>query len=185
MSVRLKIALTIFLTGLLTAVGVIATVLFAFQRFDHESTYYRADAFLQRVVTLHPGMFDMQERFPQEFTEFLRNLVLFEPDTQLYLLNSQGTVLASSGEVVLPKDYKVALGPVMEAIGSAPMPYVLGNDPERMDASVVIAARSLRRTVIRSEAAVPGYLYLVSHKRTLPEGRLAALQVPLRNPHWC
>jgi signal transduction histidine kinase len=182
MSVRLKIALTIFLTGLLTAVGVIATVLFAFQRFDHESTYYRADAFLQRVVTLHPGMFDMQERFPQEFTEFLRNLVLFEPDTQLYLLDSQGAVLASTGEVVLPQGFKVALGPVMEAIGTTPMPYVLGDDPERLDASAVIAARSLRRAVIRNEAAVPGYLYLVSHKRTLPEGRLAALQSTFAQP---
>ena len=43
MSVRLTIALTIFLTGLLTAVGVVVTVLLAFQRFEHESTYYRAD----------------------------------------------------------------------------------------------------------------------------------------------
>ena len=182
MSVRLKIALTIFLTGLLTAVGVIATVLFAFQRFDHESTYYRADAFLQRVVTLHPDMFLLQERFPQAFTDFLRNLVLFEPDTQLYLLDSQGTVVASTGEVVLPKGFKVALGPVMQAIGSTPMPYVLGDDPERMDASAVIAARPLRRAVIRNAGDAPGYLYLVSHKRTLPEGRLAALQSTFAQP---
>ena len=34
MSVRLRIALTIFITGALTAIGVIATVLFAFQRFE-------------------------------------------------------------------------------------------------------------------------------------------------------
>ena len=99
MSVRLKIALTIFLTGLLTAIGVVVTVLLAFQRFEHESTYYRADAFLQRVVTLHPDILATQERFPEEFTGFLRNLVLFEPDTQLYLLASDGTVLASSEEI--------------------------------------------------------------------------------------
>ena len=182
MSVRLKIALTIFLTGLLTAVGVVATVLFAFQRFDHESTYYRADAFLQRVVTLHPDMFALQERFPQEFTEFLRSLVLFEPDTQLYLLDSRGTVVASTGEVLLPPGFKVALGPVMEAIGAKPMPYVMGDDPERMDASAVIAARPLRRAVIRNDGDAPGYLYLVSHKRTLPEGRLAALQSTFAQP---
>ena len=182
MSVRLKIALTIFLAGLLTAAGVVATVLFAFQRFDHESSYYRADAFLQRVVTLHPDMFALRERFPQEFTEFLRSLVLFEPDSQLYLLDSQGTVLASTGEVVLPKGFKVALGPVMEAIGDTPMPYVLGDDPERMDASAVIAARPLRRAVIRNEVEVPGYLYLVCHKRILPEGRLAALRSTFAQP---
>ena len=40
-----------------------------------------------------------QERFPDEFNGFLRNLVLFEPDAQLYLLDGQGTVVASTGEV--------------------------------------------------------------------------------------
>ena len=182
MSVRLKIALTIFLTGLLTAVGVVVTVLLAFQRFEHESTYYRADMFLQRVVTLHPDILVMQERFPQEFTGFLRNLVLFEPDTQLYLLGSDGTVLASTGDVQLPAGFKVALGPVMEAIGTTPMPYVLGDDPERMDASAVVAARPLLRAVIRNESRVAGYLYLVSHKPNLPEGRLAVLKNAFTQP---
>ncbi|MFM2274900.1 MAG: hypothetical protein RL211_772 [Pseudomonadota bacterium] len=182
MSVRFKIALTIFLTGLLTAIGVVATVLFAFQRFEHESTYYRASAFLDRVVTLHNDMFAMQERFPDEFNGFLRNLVLFEPDTQLYLLDSEGTVIASTGEAQLPKGFKVALGPVMEAVGPAPMPYVLGDDPERMDASAVISARALRRAVIRNDPTVVGYLYLVCHKTTLPQGRLAALQGTFARP---
>ncbi len=182
MSVRLKIALTIFLTGLLTAVGVVVTVLLAFQRFEHESTYYRADMFLQRVATLHPDMLAMQERFPQEFTGFLRNLVLFEPDTQLYLLGSDGTVLASTGDVRLAPGFKVTLGPVMEAIGSSPMPYVLGDDPERMDGSAVIAARPLRRSVIRNESSAAGYLYLVCHKANLPEGRWAVLKNTLAQP---
>ncbi len=182
MSVRLKIALTIFLTGLLTAVGVVVTVLLAFQRFEHESTYYRADMFLQRVVTLHPDMLAMQERFPQEFTGFLRNLVLFEPDTQLYLLGRDGTVLASTGDVQLPPGFKVTLGPVMEAIGSTPMPYVMGDDPERMDGSAVVAARPLRRALIRNESSAAGYLYLVCHKANLPEGRWAVLKNTLARP---
>jgi signal transduction histidine kinase len=182
MTVRLKIALTIFLTGLLTAVGVIATVLFAFERFEHESTYYRASGFLDRVVTRHSDILDLQARFPDEFNSFLSNLVLYEPDTQLYLLDSLGTVKASTGEAQLPPGFKVALGPVMEAIGNAPMPYVMGDDPERMDATAVIAARPLRRAVIRSEPAVAGYLYLVSHKRGLPQGRLAALRSTFAQP---
>ena len=182
MSVRLKIALTIFLTGLLTAIGVVATVLFAFERFEHESTYYRASAFLQRTVALHPDLLGMQERLPEEFNGFLRNLVLFEPDTQLYLLDNQGTVVASTRQAPLPAGFKVALGPVMDAIGDTPMPYVLGDDPERMDASAVIAARPLVRNVIRSDKAVAGYLYLVCHKANLPQGRLAALQSTFARP---
>ncbi len=182
MSVRLKIALTIFLTGLLTAVGVISTVLMAFDRFDRESTYYRADAFLGKVVQTHPDIFAMQERFPDEFTGFLRNLVLFEPDTQLYLLARDGTVIASTGDVPLPAGFKVALGPVMAAIGPEPMPYVMGDDPERMDANAVIAARPLKRALIRNDPGTAGYLYLVCHKKGLPEGRLAALRSAFDRP---
>ena len=162
--------------------GVIATVLFAFERFEHESTYYRASAFLDRVVLRHPDLLDLQARFPDEFSGFLSNLVLYEPDTQLYLLDSAGTVKPSTGEVQLPPGFKVALGPVMEAIGTAPMPYVLGDDPERMDATAVVAARALSRAVIRNEPAVAGYLYLVSHKPGLPQGRLAALQSTFAKP---
>lgn len=182
MTVRLKIALTIFLTGLLTAVGVIATVLYAFQRFEHESTYYRASAFLERVIARHPDMFAMQERFEGDFNGFLGNLVLFEPDTQLYLLATDGTVVANSGELELPKGFKVALGPVRDAAGKEPMPYVLGDDPQRMNTTSVIAARPLRRAVIRGGADVDGYLYVVCHKALLPQGQLAALQSTFAQP---
>ena len=95
MSVRLKLALTIFVTGALTALGVIATVLFAFQRFEHETAYQRSDMFLQRVVAMYGNLIDMHTRQPEEFNQFLRNLVLFEPDTQLYLLDGTGRVLIS------------------------------------------------------------------------------------------
>jgi hypothetical protein len=182
MTVRLKIALTIFLTGLLTAVGVIATVLFAFQRFEHEVTYYRASGFLERVTARHPDMFDMQERFQDDFNGFLSNLVLFEPDTQLYLLDSAGTLLASSSEKQFPKGFKVALGPVLEASGPEPMPYVLGDDPQRMTTASVVAARALYRTVIRNAPAADGYLYLVCQKATFAQGRLTALQSTFAQP---
>ncbi len=172
MSVRFKIALTIFVTGALTALGVIATVLLAFQRFEHESAYHRADMFLQRVVGMYDNILDMHIRQPDEFRQFLRNLVLFEPDTQLYLLDTQGTVLSSTGSARLPPGFKVALGPVLEAAGGDDMPYVMGDDPERMDANAVIAARPLRRAAINKDPRAAGYLYLVCHHPVLSEGRL-------------
>ncbi len=172
MSVRLKIALTIFVTGALTALGVIATVLYAFQRFEHETTYRRADAFLQRVVAMYDNIFEMHQRQPQEFNQFLRNLVLFEPDTQVYLLDPSGTVLSTTGSAKLPAGFKVALQPVLQAVAGADMAYVMGDDPERMDANAVIAARPVRRALIRNDEPVAGYLYLVAHQPVLSEGRL-------------
>lgn len=176
MSVRFKIAFTIFLTGLLTAIGVIGTVLFAFDRFERESSYYRAAGFLSRVVNEHVDMLGMQERFPDEFSSFLRNLVLFEPDTQLYLLDMDGAVIASSVDAALTPGFKVNLEPVKQASGPVPMPYVMGDDPQRMDASAVIAARALRRSVILKNAEAAGYLYVVSHKPVLADHKVAALQ---------
>ncbi|MGL6112310.1 MAG: ATP-binding protein [Rubrivivax sp.] len=183
MTVRFKIALTIFITGALTALGVVAMVLFAFERFEHESSYYRANAFLGRVVQAHGGeLFDQQRRHPEEFVEFLRNLVLYEPDSQLYLLDAMGTVLASSGRAKLAPGFKVALTPVQQAAGSEPMPYVMGDDPEHMNADAVIAARALRRAVIRHDEGVAGYLYLVCQKPALPEGRIEALRSSFTQP---
>jgi signal transduction histidine kinase len=177
MTVRFKIALTIFVTGLLTALGVAAMVLVAFQRFEHETSYYRANAFLGRVVQAHGGeLFDLHQRHPEEFVEFLRNLVLYEPDSQLYLLDAQGTVLASSGRATLAPGFKVALAPVQQAAGDEPMPYVMGDDPEHMQSDAVIAARPLRRALIRNDEGVAGYLYLVCRKPGLPEGRIEALR---------
>jgi signal transduction histidine kinase len=181
-TVRFKIAFTIFITGLLTAIGVIAAVLLAFERFDRETTYYRASAFLERVVARHTDMFALRERFAEDFNGFLANLVLFEADTQLYLLDAVGTVIATSADINLPKGFKVALGPVIDAAGPMPMPYVMGDDPAHGDANAVIAARPLRQAVIRNDAPIIGYLYMVSRQRSLPQGGWASLRSAFAQP---
>lgn len=175
MNVRTKLALTVVATGLLTALGVILTVVLAFARFEHESAYDRANTFLGRVLQHYDNILELQERRPEEFEAWLRNLVLFEADTQLYLLAADGTVLASTGSSQLPPGFKVALAPVKEAAASAEggirRPYVMGDDPEHMSIDAVIAARALRRATIRKTEPVAGYLYLVCHKPALPPGR--------------
>ncbi len=186
MKVRTRLALTVWATGLLTALGVIATVVLAFAAFEHESAYDRANTFLGRVVRNHDNILEMQSRNPEEFDAWLRNLVLFETDTQLYLLDAEGRVLASTGQARLPPGFRVALEPVKTAAavaeGGMRRPYVMGDDPERMDDDAVIAARSLRRAVIRATGPVDGYLYLVCHKPPLPPGRLEAFRSSFAKP---
>jgi signal transduction histidine kinase len=167
LSVRLKIALTIVATGLVTALLVIATVLMAFQRFEREVTFQRASAFLMRVSMTYGDVLERRGREPPAaFNAWLRNLVLYEPDTQLYVLDPQGTVLASSGQARLAPDFRVAIGPVLAAMRSAKeapgrTPFVMGDDPERMDADAVVAAEPLVRAIDKAPA---GYLYLVAHR---------------------
>ncbi|MGH8804014.1 MAG: sensor histidine kinase, partial [Polaromonas sp.] len=62
------------------------------------------------------------------------------------------------------------------------MPYVMGDDPERMDANAVIAARALSRAVIRPNEPMAGYLYLVTHQEPLPKGRLAVFRSAFAGP---
>ena len=119
MSVRVKLALTIFATGVVTALLVIATVLYAFQRFEREMTFQRATSFLMRITSTYDDVLELRRRKPDEFQTWLRNLVLYEPDTQLYLLDRDGLVLASTGSAKLAPGFKVSLGPVLAAMRSA------------------------------------------------------------------
>ena len=179
MSVRVKLALTIFATGAVTALLVIATVLYAFQRFEREMTFQRATSFLMRITSTYDDVLELRRRQPAEFTTWLRNLVLYEPDTQLYLLDRDGVVLASTGKARLAPGFKVSLGPVLAAMRSAKddpgrTSFVMGDDPERMDADAVVAAEPLRKS---ADAEAPaGYLYLVSHRDTGAGSRWEALR---------
>jgi hypothetical protein len=186
MTVRSRLALTILLTGLVTALAVIVTVAAAFQRFEHESTWERANGFIGRVLATHPDLLALHGADPEGFAGFLRNLLLFEPDSRLYLLGADGSVLASSGDMPLAPGLKVKLGPVKEAVmvagDRARAAYVMGDDPQYMHDDTVIAARPLLANTIRPDGAVAGYLYLVCQKPPLPPGGFELLRSSVAGP---
>ena len=182
MSVRLKIALTILLAGLLTAIGVLLTVVLAFQRFEYESAYQRANAFLQRVAQQHPELLESHRRAPDQVAAFLRNLVLYEPGVRLYLLDAQGAVLAASGDVSLAPGYRVPMAPVRQAAAASPVTYVMGTDPADPAKPAVVAARPLRQQSIRPDAAVDGFLYFVCQPMPFSADRVATLRGTLAQP---
>jgi len=181
-SVRLKLALTIFATGLLTALLVVATVVYAFQRFENETAYRRGMGFLSRVVSMYDNIFDMHEKDAAAFQAWLRALVLFEPDTELYLLDGSGTVLAKTGPTPLKPGTRVALAPVRESIEQKDASYVMGDDPERMDAGAVIVAKPVRRALAQGGSREAGYLYLVLHTQQLPADRWDVLRSSFARP---
>ncbi len=189
MTVRARLALAVLLAGLLTTAGVLATLALAFQRVEHESAYVRADAFLGRVLAQYDNLLEVHARSPEGFKQFLSSLLLFEPDSQLYLLAADGTVLAHTGQVVLPPGFKVALEPVRQSAAAAVdaqarklAPYVMGDDPEHMDADTVVAARALQQRLIRAAEPVAGYLYLVFRKQGLPGASQALFHSSLAGP---
>ena len=76
MTVRLRLALTVLLTGLAAVLGVIATVVFAFQRVARESPRQRADTFLGRVVMQHDDLLEQHARQPGNTAAFMQSLLL-------------------------------------------------------------------------------------------------------------
>ena len=78
------------------------------------------------------------------------------------------------------------MGPVLAAArdtsAQQKMAYVMGDDPERMDARAVVTARALERSVIRKADSAAGYLYLVTRKDALPQGRLAVFKSAFTGP---
>jgi len=182
MSVRAKLALTVFATGLLTALLIVATVVYSFQRFENQTAYRRGMGFLSRVAGMYDNIFDMHRLSPEEFQRWLRGLVLYAPDTELYLLDAGGTVLAKTGPTPLKPGTRVALAPVRESIEKSDASYVMGDDPERMDAGAVIVAKPVRRADAGGGSVEAGYLYLVLHTQQLPEGRWDVLRSSFARP---
>lgn len=185
MSVRARLALTVFATGLVTALLVGAAVAWGYVRLEHETASRRGLAFLDRVGAMYDRVVDLQRQSPPEFERWLRNLVLYEPDTELYLLDLEGRVLARTGAAPLPAGFRVALEPVHASVSRPDMPYVMGDDPERMDRDAVVVARTARASGADGPAGAAvdaGYLYLVIHTKPLSDGRAAALRASFAQP---
>ena len=183
MTVRLKIALTIFVTGALTALGVIATVLFAFQRFEHETTYQRANAFLGRVVhACTTTCSTCTSASPRSSPPSCATWCCSSPTPSCTCSTPQGTVLASTRHAQLPPGFKVALAPVQQAASDRADALRDGRRPRAHGRRRGDRRRPLRRAVIRSDEPVAGYLYLVCPQRRLPAGRWQALRSSFARP---
>ena len=193
MTVRLRLALTVLLTGLATAIGVLVAVALAFERAERESTFARANAFVLRVAEQHADLLSQQRQDPEAVTLFLHSLLLFDPGSQLYLLAPDGTVLSRTGVAKLPSDFKVNMAPVRQAAQAAAAvarggaaqrdaAYVMGDDPEYMAQDAVVAAHGLREPSIRPVSDEAGYLYVVCRPPGRPPSRLARLAAHAAGP---
>lgn len=93
-------------------------------------------------------------------------------------------MIVSTSSIPLPLGYRVKMQPLMDAMGPTPMPYVMGENPERpgADSGAIIAALPLNNTVIRPNQPVAGYLYLVWQLPALTEGRAQAFRSTFARP---
>lgn len=144
---------------LLLLVVIYALIAFMSHRaYAIELGYTRAQAFAERILDSHPWLWERYEGAPSAFSDQLRQFILLEPQTGLYLLDDEGKVLASAGEGRLFwSNYRVDLSVVREWKERDPRNAIIGDDPDVQGEQCVVAARP-----IEVGGVTKGWLYVVA-----------------------
>lgn len=156
-SLRFKVLALVAGFGFVTA-ALLATIMFTSVRaYYADMVYEKANAFVERVLEMHPNLWDEYARDPAGFGGRLRELITYSPNTGLYLLDLEGRVLASAGDGRSKEAEHVDLGPVREAIAAHSDAPIVASDPGRAGRSCLVAARP-----VLSNGEYAGWLYVVS-----------------------
>jgi signal transduction histidine kinase len=144
-SLRARILMLVSGAGLLTAIVLAAVMHMSVRSYYTDVVYTQSLAFIDRVIEMHPDLWDIYERNPEDFSRKLANYTVFSPNTGMYLLDPKGRVLASSGDPRPHwKDWNVDLAPVRASLArDASMP-IYATDPEHEDKGCIVAARPLK-----------------------------------------
>ncbi len=127
----------------------------------------RAHAFASRIVQANQDLWAQYLANPGQFGQKLRSFVLYEPYTGLYLLDSQGRVLASAGEGrIFWSSLRVDLRPLRETLKSGAGTGIYGADPDVIDAGCYVTGQP----IIENGQEV-AWIYVVARSadRPLPE----------------
>lgn len=128
-----------------------------------EMSHARAEAFAERIIEANPDLWENYRRDPGGFGETLRQLVLFEPDTGLYLLDTEGRVLSSAGEGrIFWSRWRVDLEPVAAAHQADPGVPFFGDDPDAQGKLGLVAAQP-----VRDGDRIAGWIYVVARSAEL------------------
>jgi signal transduction histidine kinase len=118
----------------------------------------RADGFAKQILASFPNLWTAYTSDPSQFGERLREFVLFEPNTGLYLLDRQGRVLATAGDIRgFWMSYRVDLAKILDDLHEDPTRPLEGDDPDDIDATAVVAARP-----VLVDGIPRGWLYVVA-----------------------
>jgi signal transduction histidine kinase len=118
----------------------------------------RADGFAKQILASFPDLWVTYAADPSRFGERLREFVLFEPNTGLYLLDRQGRVLATAGDIHgFWTRYRVDLAKLLDDLHEDPTRPLEGDDPDDIDATAVVAARP-----VLVDGIPRGWLYVVA-----------------------
>jgi len=162
-SLRFRVLLLVAAFGFFTA-ALLAGIMFTSVRgYYVDMTYEKSVRFIERVIEMHPDLWDTYATDPSGFSARLREYILYSPNTGLYLLDNDGRVLASAGEGRgFWNNFKVDLSPVKSALENQSDAPVISNDPDNDRKTCLVAGRP----VVRGERTM-GWLYVVARSADL------------------
>lgn len=156
-SLRARILLLIVGFGLATAM-LLALIMYASVRqYYNDWIYDKSTQFAERILEAHPGLWKDYEASPEAFGQQLRQYVLYSPDTGLYLLGLDGSVLASAGTSrSFWDEHRVDLDTVRESLRIDPDQPIQTTDPDRKGETCLAAARP-----VMQDGEMKGWLFVV------------------------
>jgi hypothetical protein len=118
----------------------------------------RADGFAKQILASFPDLWTAYAADPERFGERLSEFVLFEPNTGLYLLDRDGRVLATAGDIrPFWTRYRVDLAKLLDELHDDPTRPLEGDDPDDINATAMVAARP-----VLVHGVPRGWLYVVA-----------------------
>jgi len=159
-SLRAKIICLLATFGLLIAVCLALVGYKAVRDYYTDVQYKRASEFAERLVAMHPEMWEEYRSSPTIFGEHLREYILYAPNIGLYLLDPNGAVLASAGpSQIFWSNYSVDLKPVLQGLATNPTQPIFADDPDMRDTLCLVAARPVGNLNVPGHG---GWLYVVA-----------------------
>ncbi|MFK7965734.1 MAG: ATP-binding protein [Burkholderiaceae bacterium] len=171
-SLRARVLLLLAAFGLTIAVALALISYQSIRAYYTDVQYKRSVEFAERLVTIHPDMWENYEQNPADFGRYLEKYILYAPDTGLYLLDMNGAVLASAGENRLFwSNYRVDLASIMQAKRERPGQPVFADDPDVIGGMCLVAAQP-----VMSNGEVKGWLYVVARNADTDTAPLTLLK---------
>ncbi len=159
-SLRARVLLLVVGFGLVMA-ALLAIVMHASVRqYYNDWMYAKSRVFVQRIVQTHPELWHDYLADPAGFGATLRQYTLYTPHTGLYLLDTEGRVLASSGDRQrFDPLYRVDLEPLEQAMKADSEVPAVSDDPDFEGAQSLVAGQP-----VIADGAVRGWLYVVARQ---------------------
>ncbi|MFN9776146.1 MAG: hypothetical protein ACK54X_26490, partial [Burkholderiales bacterium] len=86
-SLRARVLMLVAGAGMLTAIVLAAVMHMSVRSYYTDVVYAQSQAFIERVVEMHPDLWDLYERDPDAFSDKLAAYTIYSPSTGMYLLD--------------------------------------------------------------------------------------------------